>query len=161
MGLDANADGMRAFSGRALRARLGNVLYGRAALADLPRELDGVANGLTIVLPWAGLLAAVTRPEPAALGAIRRLCRAGATLDVVLALDPRRDRAELQRLGLPALSIPELRLRAAPACEAAGLGLCEVRVLGREELAAWPSTWARRLAHAHPRCVVHLAALAV
>jgi hypothetical protein len=151
---------MREYSGRALRDRLGNVLYVRASLEDAPSELAGVADALTVVLPWGGLLAAVARPEPSALATIRGLCRRDAAVDIVLAVDPERDRAEIRRLGLPS---PDdgFAGRLAPDYEAAGFRLMTVRPLRREQLACWPSTWSRRLAYAHPRSVVHVAARAV
>jgi len=39
------------------------------------------------------------------LGNLRRVCAAAARLEIVVALDPERDRAEMERLGLQTLSL--------------------------------------------------------
>jgi hypothetical protein len=64
VGVDANASALHQVSGRALRAGVRNVLYVRAAMEDLPAELAGAADRVTVVLPWGSLLAAVARPDP-------------------------------------------------------------------------------------------------
>jgi 16S rRNA (adenine(1408)-N(1))-methyltransferase len=159
VGIDANADGLREVSGRAARARLGNLLYVRAPVEDLPPELAGVADCLTVVLPWGSLLAAVARPVVSVLRGIRGLCRPGARLSVLLSVSAR-DRSEAARLGLPALDEAHLRGALAAGYEAAGFAVGAVRLLDREALAGWPSTWARRLAQGRPRPVFRIDARA-
>jgi hypothetical protein len=84
-----------------------------------------------------------------------------ARLTVVLGIDPARDRAEAQRLGLPALEAAHLDgpLRAGYA--EAGFIVRSVRPLAPAQLVEWPSTWARKLAHGHPRSVFRIEARAV
>jgi 16S rRNA (adenine(1408)-N(1))-methyltransferase len=145
-------------SNRALRSRLGNVLYVRAAVESLPPELLGIADRLTVILPWGSLLAAVARPELAVLQGIRALGRPGATLTVVLGVDPVRDRAEAIRLGLPMLDHGHLRGSLAEGYAAAGLAVESVRAIGPEGLLHWPSAWAVRLAHGVPCSLFELEA---
>lgn len=161
IGVDANVSALRELSGRAVRSRMRNLVFVRAAAEDLPPELAGVADRVSVVLPWGSLLAAVARPIPAALQGIRRLCRQGARLTVVLAIDPSRDGGEAARLGLPALDDEHFDGPLAAAYAAAGFAIESVRSLTAADLAGWPSTWARRLAHAHPRSVFQLRAGAV
>ena len=112
------------------------------------------------MLPWGSLLAAVARPAVRLLLAIRALAQPGATLTVVLGIDPERDRAEAVRLDLPLLDRAHLEgpLRAGYA--EARFQLTSVRPLTAAQLAAWPSTWARRLAHGQPRPVFQIEARA-
>lgn len=160
IGLDANASGMRTFSSRASRAGLDNLLYVRAAIERLPDDLNGVAGRVTIVLPWGSLLAAVARPSIGLLQGVRTLCRPQAALTVVLAVDPQRDRAELVRLGLPPIDRASLATRLAAAYPPAGFTLVSVRAITGSDLARWPSTWAKRLAHGSARAIFHIAARA-
>lgn len=158
---------MRGLSSRALHERIPNLLFVRAAVEDLPAELAGAADHLSVVLPWGGLLAAVARPEPRVLRGVRALCRPAARLEVLLCLDPVRDRIELARLGLASrLQVPpgrplagELAAALAEPYAQAGFRLAAVRGMGRESLGAWPSTWARRLSHASGRTLLHLTAV--
>src|SRR5262245_14222374 len=92
---------MRQMSMRAARAGLVNVLYVRSGVEALPGELRGVADRVTAILPWGSLLAALARPVVPVLRGVRSLCREQAVLTVVFGIDPARDRAEAQRLGLP------------------------------------------------------------
>ena len=149
---------MRECSRRALRERLDNVVYVRAAVEALPHQLQGVADRIGVVLPWGSLLAAVARPDRALLRGIRALGREGVTLEVLLALDARRDLSEIRRLGLPSLQGAPLRQHLEPAYAEAGFRITAVAALEVGELAAWPSTWARRLAHGHPRSVTRIQA---
>jgi 16S rRNA (adenine(1408)-N(1))-methyltransferase len=158
--VDANAAGLRDVSRRALRAGLTNLVYVRAAVEDLPAELGGVADRVTVVLPWGSLLAAVACPWPAVLQRIRRLCRLDATLTVVLGVDPVRDSAETDRLALPPLAGAHFRGALADGYRAAGFTVSDVRAIGLELLSEWPTTWARRLAHGRPRAVFRLEARA-
>ena len=149
--MDANAAALRERSGRAARARQGNVLYVRAAIENPPPELTGVADRITVILPWGSLLTAVAHPASPLLRCVHGLAQPGARLTVVLALDPQRDRTELRRLELPTLDAAFLEGPLARAYAAAGFGVTSVRPLTPAQLAAWPSTWARRLAHGQER----------
>jgi 16S rRNA (adenine(1408)-N(1))-methyltransferase len=165
IGLDANAAGVRERSGRAFRAGLANVLYARAAVEDLPAELSGVADRVTVVLPWGSLLGAVARPSASLLHGVRALCQPGATLTVVLGPDPVRDRSELLRLGLRPFLAPldarQVASQLTAGYRAAGFALARVRALGADQLVRWPSTWAKRIAHGRPRSLFEVEARAV
>jgi hypothetical protein len=124
----------------------------------LPPELAGVADRVTVILPWGSLLAAVARPEPEALRAVRALCQPRAELTVVLGIDAARDGAEARRLDLPALDAAYLAGPLAVAYGEAGFAVERVRRLMPGALGAWPSTWARRLAHGHGRDVFQIGA---
>lgn len=160
VGVDANAARLREVSGRAVRAGLDNVVYVRAAVEALPSELAGIADRVTIVLPWGSLLLAVALPSIVHLRGIRALCQPGATLTVLLGVDPVRDRAEILRLGLPPAHDRDLRSRLPEAYAAAGFAVTAVGPIGRDQLARWPSSWARRLAHGRPRSVFQVEAQA-
>ena len=147
-------------SGRASRQRVTNLVYLRAALAELPGELRGVADRVSVVLPWGSLLAAVARPDEQALAGLRGACRPGATLTVVFGADVSRDHGELARLGLPPLEAAVLPERLRDGYAAAGFRLGDVHALPGRELAGWPSSWAKRLAHGGGRTFVELVARA-
>jgi hypothetical protein len=161
VGVDANAAALRQLSGRAVRARLRNLLYVRAAVEDLPAELGGGADRVTIVLPWGSLLAAVTRPDVTVLTGVRGVCQPNARLTIVLAVDAARDGAEVRRLGVPSLDDAYIRGPLRTAYAAAGFRVSHVRTGGLDELELWPSTWARRLEHGRPRPVTRIDASAV
>jgi len=151
IGLDASAAGLREVSTRAARAGLTNLIYVRAAVEGLPPELAGVADRMTAILPWGSLLAALARPVVPVLRNVRSLCLPGATLTVVLGVDPDRDRAEALRLDLPALDERHFEGAFTEGYAAGGFTVTSVRPIGAEQLARWPSSWAKRLAFGRPR----------
>jgi 16S rRNA (adenine(1408)-N(1))-methyltransferase len=159
IGLDANAAALRERSVRAFRSRTPNLLYVRAAVEALPAELSGVADRVTVVLPWGSLLAAVARPVPGVLAGLCGLCRPGATLTVVFGVDAARDGGEAARLDLPPIDQAYLQGPLAAAYAAAGFTVRSVRPLSPDGLARWPSTWAQRLAHGRERSVFEVEAL--
>lgn len=128
-------------------------------MESLPAELAGVADRVTVVLPWGSLLAAVAKPTES-LREVRGVCRSGATLTVVLSVDPARDRSELERLGIADMTKPGWSERLAAGYARAGFVVRAVRTREPRDLAAWPSTWAKKLARAAGRRVVEIEATA-
>ena len=160
LGLDASVAGLRDISTRAARAGLTNLIYVRASIEDLPAGLAGVADRVTAILPWGSLLAAFAHPVVPLLQNVRRLCAPDAALTVVLGVDPRRDRAEVLRLGLPKLDAAHFAGALAAGYAAAGFVVTSVRPLTSEDLLRWPSSWAKRLAFGHRRSVFQIEARA-
>src|SRR5262245_45800434 len=142
---------MRELSGRASREPMPNLVFVRASIESLPAELTGIADLVTVVLPWGSLLSAVALPSVPALRNLRTVCQTGAKVTIVLGSDPARDQAELRRLGLSSLSVPDLASRAAAGYEDAGFRIERVRAMPATEVASLPSTWARRLARGEGR----------
>jgi 16S rRNA (adenine(1408)-N(1))-methyltransferase len=159
VGIDANVAGLRELSGRSARDGPPNVMYVRASVENLPHELAGVADRVTIILPWGTLLAAVARPCVEALAGVRALCQPEATLSVVLSV-AERDLREARRLGLPPMDSRHFDGDLAAGYGAAGFTVTSVRRLGLDQLATWPSTWARRLGHGQLRAVFQVDARA-
>lgn len=151
VGMDASHAALAITSRQAARkpARGGapNALFVRAAVEALPSELDGAADRLSVMLPWGSLLRAVLGPDVPVLRSLRRLCQEKAALEVVVAIDSARDAAELSRLGIDAPSAGKLAALAGDYGRA-GFALDRVEPA---DLAAIPTTWARRLAHGAPR----------
>ena len=77
-----------------------NVLFIQSAVEDLPAELDGVANEVHVHFPWGSLLRAVATGDIDVMRSLRRVCAEGALLEVVIGIDPDRDKTEIERLGI-------------------------------------------------------------
>lgn len=146
VGVDACADGLRAVARRLAakpaRGGLSNAMLGVLALEQAPGELVGLADALTVLLPWGSLLRAVARPEPSGLANLRALCRPGAQVRIVFGYGPA-DPIAVQ--GLPGLADDA---RFAALCSdygAAGLAVI-ARRMALEEVSELPTTWAGKLA---------------
>ena len=145
IGIDPNPRALEKISEKIHRkpakGGLGNVLFVQSAIEDLPEELNGVADEVHVHFPWGSLLHAVATGERAALASLRRICAPDALLEIVTGLDPERDRAEIERLGLPALSVEYIDSVLAPRYAEAGFELLERGLMS----ATLRTSWAKRL----------------
>jgi 16S rRNA (adenine(1408)-N(1))-methyltransferase len=132
-----------------------NIVFVRAAIEDVPRELHGIADEVHVVLPWGRLLEGIVAGDEAVVGGLVALMRGGALLEVTL-------NGEVWEESTPAryaeLAVPTPEYVAqviAPKFATAGLDVGPARLLTAEEAKALPTTWARRIGHgrAHPRFV--------
>jgi 16S rRNA (adenine(1408)-N(1))-methyltransferase len=151
IGVDANADNLaeasRKAAGKPARGGLANALFVHASVEALPDELAGIAGHVTVLFPWGSLLRAVAGPDPAVLAGIRRLCRAGASLEVTLGYDAVDAKGTA---GLAPLSRERLDDDVLPAYREAGFAGAAAP-LGAGELRRCGTTWAARLAFGHER----------
>jgi len=143
IGVDADATSMaeasRRAAGRPKRGGLPNALFVVATAEALPRELDGLADALTVQFPWGSLLRGLLRANSAVLGGLVRVTRPGAEVTLLLSVTER-DHA----MGLPPLDAQGIAALA-PAYAAHGLEMVDVRPAGPDDLARTHLTWARRI----------------
>ena len=165
IGIDAQTTALEKISEKIHRkpakGGLNNVLFIQAVVESLPPELDGAADEVHVHFPWGSLLRAVATGDEVVLRHLRRLCAPDAWLEIVMAIDPERDRAEIERLGLSPISTEFLEAMLIPRYEAAGFEVIEHGVLSPS---AWPqlqTSWAQRLRGNAGRSLSYLIARAV
>ena len=162
IGIDANAKPLEKVSMKATRkpAKGGapNVLFIQAPVEALPNELNKVADEIHIHFPWGSLLRAVVTGEPGVLLGLRRIMVDGGLLEVVIGVDADRDRTEVERLGLPNISLDYLTSVLEPRYAAARLAIKEKGKLAAHEWPHLQSSWARRLSGNDRREVVYFIA---
>jgi 16S rRNA (adenine(1408)-N(1))-methyltransferase len=143
VGVDASAAAMAEASRRAARrperGGLPNALFVVAAAEALPRELDGLADRVTVHLPWGSLLRGLLAADPAVMGGLVRVMRPGAGLSLLVS-STERDRGA----GVGPVGEQELA-RLAGAYRRHGLDVTRLRPATAADVAASRSTWGRRL----------------
>jgi 16S rRNA (adenine(1408)-N(1))-methyltransferase len=141
-GIDANAASMADASRRAARPAtkggLPNARFVVAAAETPPPELAGIADLVTVLLPWGSLLRGVLGRDDAVTTGIATLVRPGGRIEVLLAPSDR------DGVEWPA-DATALRVLAGDAWCRRGVEVRTVAVATSLDLAAVPSTWARRL----------------
>jgi 16S rRNA (adenine(1408)-N(1))-methyltransferase len=164
IGIDASPKALEKISEKIYRkpakGGLPNVLFVQAAIENLPPELDGVADEIHIHFPWGSLLRAIMSADTGALGNLRRICAPGCLLEIIIGLDPARDRAEIERLQLPQLSPEYLETILSEKYSAAGFDVLEKGVLAQADWGGLQTSWARRLQGNTMREVVYFVARA-
>jgi 16S rRNA (adenine(1408)-N(1))-methyltransferase len=160
VGIDAVAKPLEKISMKATRkpakGGLPNALFVQAAVEDLPEELDGAADEIHIHFPWGSLLQAVVLGDEAVLRALRRISAPGCLLEIVIGIDPVRDKTEIERLGLPALSVDYIRDILVPNYEAADFRLVDSGSMDASEWSKLETSWARKLQSGEGRRVSYL-----
>jgi 16S rRNA (adenine(1408)-N(1))-methyltransferase len=165
IGVDANPKALKKISEKIYRkpakGGLPNVLFVQSAVENLPAELDGVADEIHIHFPWGSLLRAVVAGEPEILRNLRRICAPRCLLEIVIGLDPERDRAEIERLDLPVLSNEYLETVLMDRYHTAGFDVLEKGALSQTDWSHLQTSWARRLQGNADRAVIYLIARAI
>jgi 16S rRNA (adenine(1408)-N(1))-methyltransferase len=144
IGIDPVAAGLAEASRRAAaspsRGGRPNALFVVAAAESLPRALCGVAERVTVNLPWGSLLRGALALDEAAAAGIATLVAPGGRAELLLAPAPR------DRLA-PELSVDARLADGRLEADWRRLGLCllDARRATDAELAATTTTWAKRL----------------
>lgn len=164
IGIDANRRPLKKISERIHRkpskGGLPNILFVQSAVESLPSELEGVANEVHVNFPWGTLLSVVAGGNAAALSNLRRICSRDAFLKVVVGFDPLRNRAEMERLQLPSLSIKYVETTLASHYKKAGFEIVESE-MGTVADMELETSWARRLRRNANRFVIRFLARAI
>ena len=160
IGIDANVKPLAKPSMKATRrpakGGLLNAIFVQAAVEDLPDELTGLANKIHINFPWGSLLRAIATGEEEILRTLRRIAASGCLLEIVIGVDPERDKTEIERLGLPDLTSEYVHSSLISKFEIAGFDLIDSRTLHRSEWSQIETSWAKKLSPSDSRSVLSI-----
>ena len=117
----------------------------------LAAELGAVAERVSVILPWGSLLRAVAGPEASSLRRIASLCSPGARIEIVFSYDQSRDARESAPLGVTTVNKQHIAAALFPAYQQARIPIISAECISPRELAAYETTWAKRLANGRPR----------
>jgi ubiquinone/menaquinone biosynthesis C-methylase UbiE len=165
IGIDANAQALEKISTKATRKQskggAPNTLFVYAAVEQLPEDLDTTADEIHIHFPWGSLLKAVATGDEKVLRGLRRIAAPECLLEIVIGIDPERDRTETDRLGIGPLTSEYFHSVLLRKYHAAGFEITEYGDVPRSEWACLESSWARRLQSNPDRQVLYLIARSI
>lgn len=160
IGVDANVKPLEKPSMKATRkpskGGLPNALFVQAAVEDLPEELDAVADEIHIHFPWGSLLRAVAAGDEHVVRSLSRIAAPGCMLEIVIGIDPKRDKIEIERLDIPELTPIYLHSYLIPKYIAAGFEFVETGILEKSQWSSLDTSWAKRLGTNSQRKVIFL-----
>jgi 16S rRNA (adenine(1408)-N(1))-methyltransferase len=161
LALDPDADALKEYAYRASRkpSRGGveNAAFVVASIEDPPPEVQGVADEVHVLLPWAALLRGLLRPEPAVLRGLASLLKPGGEVRLVLTYDATHDHGAEVDADIGSLNPATIERLSEPYSEC-GIQIEGARELGLDESLAIPSNWGRRLLHGRARPVYEVRA---
>jgi len=146
IGLDASMDGLIEASKKARKSPkkggVANAMFVLCAVEAIPEALVRFADEITINYPWGSLLGALVKPDMAVLNKIARLAKPDAVVRILLNWSVLENHEYCDRLGLPKLTLNDVKTKlAARYCEA-GLALKKCALLEGEVAT---TTWGKRL----------------
>jgi 16S rRNA (adenine(1408)-N(1))-methyltransferase len=136
IGVDACRENLQATS----RASLSNALFVIANALELPGELDGLADHVTINFPWGSLLRGLLMPDPALITGLQRISRGRAQMEIRL------NESALNEAGW---ELEDGVDQIAGVLSAAGFRVKPVVMLRSPDLKKVASSWSKRLAFSH------------
>ena len=144
-------------SRKAIRQKLRNLLFVQAAAENLPPELTGQADRITVNYPWGSLLKALARPDLERLRNLAGLGRDGAALTALVNMSVFDDRAYCERLDLPCPPVLADRVETRRRYRDAGLEVTAIDPAVSEP--PHRTTWGRKLVKSGRRRILRLDAL--
>ena len=78
-----------------------NSLYLLSDIENLPKELNGIVNQIFINFPLGSLLRGIINVENQTWNNLKRICRSGAFIDIILGFNKLSEKNETIRLVLP------------------------------------------------------------
>jgi 16S rRNA (adenine(1408)-N(1))-methyltransferase len=133
IGIDACRDNLHEGSRRAPT----NALFVIANVQALPEELSGLARYITINFPWGSLLGGLLTHDAFLLESLQRIAHSQADLEI---------RLNGGALAEQGWSLEEGTDQVRRVLAANGFSMRPSRLLTREDLRIYPTTWAKRLA---------------
>jgi 16S rRNA (adenine(1408)-N(1))-methyltransferase len=139
-----------------------NLILVGSAIETVPAALHGVADEVTVLMPWGKLLRGVVLGEEDVLSGLRAVAKPGAPLEVSIGTSIWREPVPLEIRDLPELT-PATVVSTGLADRLAALGwqVADVRLVPHTDLDTISSSWARRLGSGATETVLHLRAVAV
>lgn len=90
-----------------------NLLLVNSAIESVPGELHGIADEVSVLMPWGKLLRGIVHGDRDVCAGLRAVARSGATLDVTVGTSIWRDPVPLEIRELPELT-PSTSTRSSP-----------------------------------------------
>jgi 16S rRNA (adenine(1408)-N(1))-methyltransferase len=146
IGVDASQDGLIDASSKARKkpskGGAPNALFLLCAVEALPDDLVHFADEITINYPWGSLLSALVKPDSHVMKKVVRLAKPSARVSIVLNWSVLENHDYCDRLGLPRLTLDDMKTKVRAAYSEVGL-IVEKYQVSEDEVAT--TTWGKRL----------------
>lgn len=156
IGIEPSRKQIEIYSKKTIRAKTPNVLFILSSLEGIQDELDNIATEITINLPWGTLLQVIAKPEQTQIQTLARILMSDGILEIIFGYTQETEPSEVTRLGLSTLDLTFIRNNVVPVFETEGLALSEARLVQKDELKNFESTWSKKLSFGKDRPVFYL-----
>lgn len=144
------------YSRKSQKENISNALYILGSIEYFPEELIGIADKLTIILPWGSLLQSITNPNYEKTSLISSILKSNGVCEIILGYSQEHEPTETERLELQNLSEDYLKSTVIPMFGKNNLHLTEIKSLGKSDLKSIESTWSKKLSFGNDRPLYQL-----
>lgn len=136
---------------RAKKQSIRNLVYVVATAEALPEELTGIADKITIHLPWGSLRDGLVKGCPVLLSNIRKIARLGATIDICITYSSDIEESMMIKRELPALTPSYVKETLQNLYRPFGIEIKKTQVLSNRDLIKLDTKWAKKLGYGKMR----------
>jgi 16S rRNA (adenine(1408)-N(1))-methyltransferase len=159
IGIDSCAENMHKSAIRVAKTakkRQGeNVMFVVSAIESLSKDFFGIADSVSVILPWGSLRDGIAKGEVGIIGNLRALGKSGSTLQIIIGYDKDREPHIIHTNALPLLSANHFE-SLKPLYHEYGISILNVTTLDNSDLKQINSDWAKRLAYGTKREIYRL-----
>ena len=130
---------------------LDNALLVISTAENLPSELYGIADRVTVLFPWGVLLEGIVKPEEEFINAVKKAAKPGAEFEFITTYSANCEENMMEIRGMPELSIDYFNGEYKDKLNKCGLTVNNTELLDNEFVKGFDSKWARRLAFGRKR----------
>lgn len=156
IGIEPSRKQIEIYSKKTIRAKTPNVLFVLNSLEGIQNELDDVATQITINLPWGTLLQVIAKPDQTQIHTLAKMLKPNGIIEIIFGYTQETEPSEVTRLGLSTLDLTFIRNNVVPVFEKETLMLSDARLVQKEELKNFESTWSKKLSFGKDRPVFYL-----
>lgn len=151
IGVDPSHTQLEVYSKKSTRDKLENVLFVVGSIEVFPKELMGIADSVSVLLPWGTLLQTIVLGSPAELITIYMLLKNEGTLDLLFGYAHDTEPSEVERLNLNNLSLEYIKTAIMPKFLEIGFSGGSINEVQKDELKTFETTWSKKLAFGNDR----------
>ncbi len=156
IGIDPAEKQMESFSKKALKKRLGNVLFVPGSFELYPKDLEGLASHLYVTLPWGSLLKAAAESSLDTVKKFANMLHHGSILTLIFGYDLELEPSQTSRLDLEPISFQKVGQEIVPKFVEGGFELLESFETSNAEINKLESTWGKRISTTKERVYFNL-----
>lgn len=128
-----------------------NTLLVVSTAENLPPELYGIADYITVLFPWGVLLEGIVKPEEEFIAALRKAAKPRAKFEFITTYSANCEENMMETRNMPELSTEYFNGEYKDRLSQYGLTVQNVELFDNEYVKSFDSKWARRLAFGRKR----------
>lgn len=158
IGVDPSQKQLEIYSKKAQKDKLENTLFVLGSVEFFPEELFGIAQSVSVLLPWGTLLKGIVFGDASILTTIQNLFNptTPGELEIIFGYTREAEPSEVERLNLENLRPEYVRNNIAASFLRYGFEGGTITTLTKEDLFRFDTTWAKRLTFGQDRPVYYL-----